>query len=116
MWGVSMLLTGQVCLYLKPDSQWPLVAYHYRKTCRVAGGQYVRSFLPNNLLETELLYSSVFHILDSYPGLGGGVNDAVPLQKILLKHFDGATFEEGRIKTNCAQVSPIIFRLPFIIG
>jgi hypothetical protein len=49
------------------------------------------------------------HILDSLPGVSSGEKDACRLQKIILKHFEGAAFEEGRIKVNLAQVSPVVF-------
>lgn len=52
-------------------------------------------------------YTSVFHILDSLPPPGRGRRETSQLQKILLRHFEGAAFEEGRIKTNFAEVIAI---------
>jgi hypothetical protein len=66
------------------------------------------------LPQIEHLYISAFHILDSLPSLGMGKQDPSRLQTVLLKHFAGAQFEEGRITTNFAQVSHNIFLSTFI--
>lgn len=50
----------------------------------------------------------VFHILDSLPEDSLAVKEAKQLQIILLKHYQGATFKEGRITTNIAQVISFI--------
>lgn len=68
----------------------------------------MRNILPFTPFENDQLPNRVFHILDSLPGLGGGTKDADRLQRILLKHFEKASFEEGRITTNFAQVIGII--------
>ena len=46
----------------------------------------------------------MFHILDSLQDDIVALREANQLQKILLKHFDDATFMDGRITTNIAQV------------
>jgi len=51
----------------------------------------------------------IFHILDSLPTGNLGRREATQLQNILLKHFEGAAFEQGRITINLAQVGRIIF-------
>lgn len=58
-------------------------------------------------------YISVFHILDSLPNNTLGKREASQLQKIILKHFEGAAFKEGRIMINVAQVSFNIFLFTF---
>jgi hypothetical protein len=53
--------------------------------------------------------SSAFHLLDSLAGqTAAGNREASCLQNILLKHFEGAVFKQGRIKTTVAQVNPIL--------
>ncbi len=46
----------------------------------------------------------VLHILDSLPTMSSATMEAQQLQAIFLKHFQDATFEEGRVATNVAQV------------
>jgi len=46
----------------------------------------------------------VFHILDSLQDDIVVLREDNQLQNILLKHFDDATFMDGRITTNVAQV------------
>src|SRR5277367_1011024 len=58
--------------------------------------------------------SSAFHILDLLAGQTAGHREATCLQNILLKHFEGAVFKQGRIKTNVAQVNPSLSTLFFI--
>ena len=51
---------------------------------------------------------SVFHILDSLQDDIVVIKEGKLLQNTLLKHFEGATFMEGRITINFAQVIFII--------
>jgi len=46
---------------------------------------------------------SVFHILDSLRNNSSAAREGIQLQTILLKHFESATFLEGRVTTNFAQ-------------
>jgi hypothetical protein len=59
-------------------------------------------------------YLRVFHILDSLPNNSIGKREANQLQRILLNHFEGETFKEGRISTNVAKVIPVAFHCPLI--
>jgi hypothetical protein len=45
-----------------------------------------------------------FHILDSLPSDFEGKKEVKQLQMIMLNHFEGETFKEGRIATNVAKV------------
>jgi hypothetical protein len=54
-------------------------------------------------------YFSVFHILDSLRDNSWPATEGKQLQTILLKHFDGTAFMEGRIATNFAQVISYIY-------
>ena len=51
---------------------------------------------------------SVFHILDSLQDDVVLIKEGKRLQNILLKHFEDATFLEGRIMTNVTQAIFII--------
>jgi hypothetical protein len=56
---------------------------------------------------------SVFHILDSLQDDVAMVarREGKRLQNILLKHFEGATFMEGRLNTNMAEVYKFLYLL-----
>ena len=51
---------------------------------------------------------SVFHILDSLQDPIALIVEGKLLQKVLLKHFDGATYLENRIATRLAEVIFVI--------
>ena len=51
----------------------------------------------------------IFHILDSLSDKSRSKWEARQLQLILLKLFEGATYMEGRISINHAQVVPVAF-------
>ena len=55
---------------------------------------------------------SIFHILDSLSHHSQSTKEARQLQLILLTLFEGATFSEGRITLNHAQVIPVAFITP----
>jgi hypothetical protein len=46
----------------------------------------------------------VLHILDSLPARSSPAIEAAQLQMIFLEHFEGATFQLGRVAANLAQV------------
>jgi len=71
-------------------------------------GNTCETFQKSIFVRLKKTRTRVFHILDSLPGVAGGPKDTSRLQLILLKHFEGARFEEGRIRTNIAQVFDII--------
>lgn len=52
--------------------------------------------------------SSVFHILDSLRDGSSVSKEGKLLQTILLKHFEGIPFVEGRIATNLAQAKYLV--------
>lgn len=60
--------------------------------------------------DTEQLRT--FHILDSLRNNTSGKKEEETLQKLLLKHFEGKSYEKGRITTNIAEA---IFFYLFII-
>jgi hypothetical protein len=52
-------------------------------------------------VDTEQLRT--FHILDSLRNNSSGKKEEETLQKLLLKHFEGKSYEKGRITTNIAE-------------
>jgi hypothetical protein len=51
----------------------------------------------------------VFHILDSLPNNSLGIKEGRQLQTIMLNHFGGEAFKEGRIRTNVAKAIHVSF-------
>lgn len=51
----------------------------------------------------------IFHILDSMPNNSRARSEVKQLQNILLKHFEGVFFKEGRIAAHLAQVKKFYF-------
>jgi hypothetical protein len=87
-----------------------LEARNNRESKRISPGQNVtNSFKIQDLLLNKDL--SLFHILDSLPDAYPPIREAMQLQTIFLKYFDGIQYEEDRIKCNVAKVilAPFLF-------
>lgn len=54
-------------------------------------------------VDTEQLRT--FHILDSLRNNSSGKKEEETLQTLLLKHFEGKSYEKGRITTNIAEAN-----------
>jgi hypothetical protein len=52
---------------------------------------------------------SVLHILDSMSNNSRSTRETKQLQCIMLKHFEGENFKEGRIAANVAQVNSFVY-------
>jgi hypothetical protein len=63
-------------------------------------------------VDTEQLRT--FHILDSLRNNSSGKKEEETLQKLLLKHFEGKSYENGRITTNIAEAIFIYLLIIFI--
>lgn len=53
----------------------------------------------------------IFHVLDSLPSDPRSTKEAMQLQKVLLKHFEGVDYLENRVSSNIPLVSSILSQL-----
>ena len=83
--------------------QKSLEAWNHREARPIYGWQYVKCFKLIAGFDAEYC-QRVLHILDSLPARSSSAMEAAQLQMIFLEHFEGATFQLGRVAVNLAQV------------
>jgi hypothetical protein len=72
---------------------WRILASLWKEKCEMD--------ILNKGVDAEQL--RVFHILDSLRNNSSGEKEEETLQRIILKHFEGESYQKGRITTNIAE-------------